>query len=137
MQRAKSEYAIQTVTNALRVLEAFETDEQLGVTDLARRLGMQDVEVGDEAFDRDFVIKGNDEYKLRRLFANTHIRALLEAQPEVSFTSEPPWSFTREDDEVDELSFTVSGVPKDVARLKGLFDLFAETLDELSTQGRR
>jgi DNA-binding IclR family transcriptional regulator len=38
MQRAKSEYAIQTVTNALRVLEAFETEEQLGVTELARRL---------------------------------------------------------------------------------------------------
>ena len=38
MQRAKSEYAIQTVTNALRVLQAFETDEQLGVTELARRL---------------------------------------------------------------------------------------------------
>ena len=40
MQRAKSEYAIQTVTNALRVLEAFESDEQLGVTELARRLDL-------------------------------------------------------------------------------------------------
>jgi DNA-binding IclR family transcriptional regulator len=40
MQRAKSEYAIQTVTHALRVLEAFETDEQLGVTELARRLDL-------------------------------------------------------------------------------------------------
>jgi DNA-binding IclR family transcriptional regulator len=38
MQRAKSEYAIQTVTNALRVLEAFETDEVLGVTELSKRL---------------------------------------------------------------------------------------------------
>lgn len=38
MQRAKSEYAIQTVTNALRVLEAFETDEALGVTELSKRL---------------------------------------------------------------------------------------------------
>lgn len=38
MQRAKSEYAIQTVSNALRVLEAFETDEVLGVTELAKRL---------------------------------------------------------------------------------------------------
>ena len=38
MQRAKSEYAIQTVTNALRVLQAFESEEQLGVTELARRL---------------------------------------------------------------------------------------------------
>lgn len=38
MQRAKSEYAIQTVTNALRVLEAFESDEVLGVTELSKRL---------------------------------------------------------------------------------------------------
>lgn len=38
MQRAKSEYAIQTVTNALRLLEAFDGHEELGVTDLARRL---------------------------------------------------------------------------------------------------
>jgi DNA-binding IclR family transcriptional regulator len=40
MQRAKSEYAIQTVANALRVLEAFETDEILGVTELAKRLDL-------------------------------------------------------------------------------------------------
>jgi DNA-binding IclR family transcriptional regulator len=38
MQRAKSEYSIQTVSNALRVLEAFEQDEILGVTELAKRL---------------------------------------------------------------------------------------------------
>lgn len=38
MQRAKSEYAIQTVSNALRVLEAFEQDEILGVTELSKRL---------------------------------------------------------------------------------------------------
>ena len=41
MQRAKSEYAIQTVSNALRVLEAFEKDEILGVTELAKRLDLQ------------------------------------------------------------------------------------------------
>lgn len=38
MLRAKSEYAIQTVTNALRVLDVFEADEEVGVTELARRL---------------------------------------------------------------------------------------------------
>lgn len=38
MHRAKSEYAIQTVSNALRVLDAFESDEEIGVTELARRL---------------------------------------------------------------------------------------------------
>lgn len=38
MHRAKSDYAIQTVTNALRVLAVFEADEEIGVTELARRL---------------------------------------------------------------------------------------------------
>jgi IclR family KDG regulon transcriptional repressor len=38
MHRAKSDYAIQTVTNAFRLLEAFEREEALGVTELARRL---------------------------------------------------------------------------------------------------
>ena len=40
MQRAKSEYAIQTVGNALRLLEAFDGEEELGVTELAKRLNL-------------------------------------------------------------------------------------------------
>ena len=40
MQRAKSEYAIQTVSNALRLLEAFDGEEELGVTELAKRLNL-------------------------------------------------------------------------------------------------
>ena len=40
MKRSKSDYVIQTVTNALRVLEAFRDKEELGVTELSRRLGL-------------------------------------------------------------------------------------------------
>jgi DNA-binding IclR family transcriptional regulator len=40
MKRSKSDYAIQTVTNALRVLEAFRDKEEIGVTELSRRLGL-------------------------------------------------------------------------------------------------
>jgi DNA-binding IclR family transcriptional regulator len=40
MRRSKSDYVIQTVTNALRVLEEFRYDEELGVTELAKRLGL-------------------------------------------------------------------------------------------------
>ena len=46
-------------------------------TGLGKMLGMQDMEVGLEEFDRDFVIKGTDEARLRQLFANPKIRALL------------------------------------------------------------
>jgi DNA-binding IclR family transcriptional regulator len=40
MKKPKSDYVIQTVTHALSLLEAFEGEEELGVTDLARRLGL-------------------------------------------------------------------------------------------------
>jgi IclR family KDG regulon transcriptional repressor len=38
--KPKNEYAIQTVTNALRMLEVFHDETELGVSDLARRLGL-------------------------------------------------------------------------------------------------
>lgn len=38
MRKPKGEYAIQTVINAMRVLEAFRDEEELGVTELSRRL---------------------------------------------------------------------------------------------------
>lgn len=38
--KPKSEYAIQTVTNALRMLEVFQTETEMGVSDLARRLDL-------------------------------------------------------------------------------------------------
>ena len=40
MSKAKSEYAIQTVTNALRLLEAFHEEDELGVSELSRRLAL-------------------------------------------------------------------------------------------------
>ncbi len=38
--KPKSEYAIQTVTNALRMIEVFHDETEMGVSDLARRLGL-------------------------------------------------------------------------------------------------
>jgi DNA-binding IclR family transcriptional regulator len=38
--KPKSEYAIQTVMNALRMLEVFHTETEMGVSDLARRLDL-------------------------------------------------------------------------------------------------
>jgi DNA-binding IclR family transcriptional regulator len=40
MKKPKSDYVIQTVTHALSLLESFEGEEELGVTDLARRLDL-------------------------------------------------------------------------------------------------
>lgn len=40
MKKPKSDYAIQTVSNALRLLEAFQEREELGVTALSQRLAL-------------------------------------------------------------------------------------------------
>lgn len=40
MAKPRSEYVIQTVTNALRVLEAFDGREEVGVTELSKELGL-------------------------------------------------------------------------------------------------
>ena len=105
-------------------------------------LGMQDVDVGQPDFDRDFVIQGTDEAKLRRLFANARIRQLIAAQPQVHFKlNEAPGLFTRDlfaevpPRDVNTLDFFLFGVIKDKERLRLMFDLFAETLDELCRMG--
>jgi IclR family KDG regulon transcriptional repressor len=40
MKRPRSDYVIQTVRNAFRLLEAFQDAEELGVTELSRKLGL-------------------------------------------------------------------------------------------------
>ncbi len=104
---------------------------------IGKWFGMQDIEIGDEAFDRDFVIKSNQEQKLRELLGSAKIRELISRQPEISFAVKDDEGFFRSSfpDGVDELHFQVVGVIKDVERLKLLYELFAETLDQLCRIG--
>ena len=106
-------------------------------SDVGKLFGMQDVEIGPPDFDADFIVKGNDEGKLRQLFASPRIRELIGAQKDIDFSvkDDEGWFGPKFPDGVDELSFTVIGVIKDIDRLKRLFELFAETLDELCRTG--
>jgi hypothetical protein len=102
-------------------------------SDMGKLLGMQDIEVGDPEFDETFIIKGNDESKVRELFANPKIRQMIQAQPEIRLEVKDSegWFGPKFPENVDELYFQVLGVIKDVERLKALFDLFAAVLDRL------
>ena len=105
---------------------------------IGRLFGMQDVDIGDEPFDREFIIKGTDEAKLRALFGSPRIRELVRQQPEIRLTvrdADRNWFGPKYPDDVDELVFEVAGVIKDVERLKRLYDLFAEVLDQLTRMG--
>lgn len=106
-------------------------------SDIATRLGMQDIGVGDRAFDDAFIIKGNDERKVRALLSSPRLRELIAAQPEIHLEvkDDEGWFRQKFPEGVDELCFQVVGVIKDVDRLSHLFALFAETLDQLCRIG--
>jgi hypothetical protein len=108
-------------------------------SDIGKWLGMQDVAVGEAQFDEDFIIKGNDDGKLRRLLADAKLRELISGQPTIHFCVKDDenrfWGGRNFPPDVDELYFQVTGVIKDVDRLKLLYGLFSETLDELCRMG--
>jgi hypothetical protein len=106
-------------------------------SDIGKRLGMQDIEIGDQAFDQSFILKSNQESKLRELLASSKILDLIGQQPQIYFSVKDDEGFFHSSfpEGVDELYFQVVGVIKDVERLKLLYDLFAETLDQLCRIG--
>ncbi|GAB3882172.1 DUF3137 domain-containing protein [Spirosoma agri] len=106
-------------------------------SELGKKLGMQDVEIGYSDFDEQFIIQGNDDDKLRRLFDNTRIRQLIDTQTDISLEvrDDDGWLSTHFPEDVDQLTFKVVGVIKDIERLKQLYELFAETLNHLCRIG--
>jgi hypothetical protein len=109
-----------------------------GITsNIGKALGMQDIEIGYDYFDNDFIIKGNDEIILRRLFQNHKIRNLIEKQPRIVLEiKNNEGKFGPKFGEYEsELYFIVTGVIKDKDRLKSLFDLFVLVINELELIG--
>ena len=106
-------------------------------SDLGRLLGMQDIQIGFEEFDTDYVIKGNNAEKIRELFSKTSIRSLIELQPRFSLQikDDEGWFGESFPEGVDELYFSVAGVIRDIDLLKALFDLFADVLDYMCEIG--
>lgn len=106
-------------------------------SDVAKFFGMQDIQVGHEPIDRDFIIKGTDEAKLKALFSNARLRELLLSQPQVHLTVKDDEGYfgTAFPQGVDELLFIVAGQIKDLEQLKQLYELFAEMLDQLCQIG--
>ena len=106
-------------------------------SNIGKALGMQDIEIGYDYFDNDYIIKGNDEILLRRLFQNHNIRNLIEKQSRIFLEikdNEGRFGPKFNDNE-SELYFVVIGVIKDKERIKNLFELFMKIIDELEMIG--
>ncbi len=106
-------------------------------SNIGKALGMQDIEIGYDYFDNDYIIKGNDEILLRRFFQNHIIRNLIEKQSRILLEIKDNGGRfgPKFNDDESELYFIVTGVIKDKERLKDLFELFVKTIDELEKMG--
>jgi hypothetical protein len=106
-------------------------------SNIGKALGMQDIEIGYDYFDNDFIIKGNDELLLRKLFQNYKIQNLIENQSRSLLEikdNEGRFGPKFKDNE-SELYFVVIGIIKDKEKLKNLFELFVQIIDEFEMIG--
>jgi hypothetical protein len=106
-------------------------------SDVAKWFGMQDIEIGDAGFDRDFIVKATSAAQVRELLSNRELRDAIARQPHIRLDvkDDEGWFGPTFPDGVDALSITVRGHLKDVERLKQLYELLATLLDELCRIG--
>jgi hypothetical protein len=107
-------------------------------SNIGKALGMQDIEIGfDDWFDKDFIIKGNDEVLLVKLLQNHQIRNLIDRQPDIVLEIKDDEGMFGPKFKENEslLSFLTIGVIKDIDRIKNLFELFVKVIDEFEITG--
>ena len=100
---------------------------------LGKFFGMQDIEIGEPLFDDQFIIKGNDEDRVRLLLDDDELKRLLNLEPQVAFKISDDEGFFAQTypDGVDLLQFRCHGVIRDTHRIKNLFEIFSCLLTRL------
>ena len=95
--------------------------------------GAQDIIIGDKEFDNTFIIKTNDEFKLKALLSNKnirkHIQCIKGANLQIS-DQKGIWGVNLPETEL-ELSLFVEGLIGEVETLKLIHILFVKMLDQL------
>lgn len=111
----------------------FKISRQGFLSSIGKFFGMQDIEIGNPFFDKQFVIKGNNPEKIKLLLADDRIKELCQLQPRIHLRiKDDEGRFGTDFPEgVDELYFECIGVIKETALLKALFGLFCLVLERL------
>lgn len=104
---------------------------------IGKWFGMQDVVIGHEPFDATFIVKSNQETKVRAFCQDEELRRGLAAQKAITLSVEDHEGWFGPDfpADTDELRVVVVGHVKDTERLRALFHLFGVALDRLCAIG--
>jgi hypothetical protein len=104
---------------------------------IGKLLGMQDIQVGRDDFDQEFLVRSNDEERVRRLLADPELRALLRLQPsfELLVKDGDRYAGPGFKNPIDELTYRTRGIAADLKTLHDMSDLVLRTLDLLRQLG--
>jgi len=115
----------------------FALHHQTVFQNLGKLVGMSDIQVDHEPFDKMYSIQGTDPEKLKALFDDDRLRELVKTEPNIHIQVRDAGNWFEDffPDNVDELVLEVEGRVTDLERLKRLFDIFALMLDDLCQLG--
>lgn len=119
--------------------EAFEFELYRGdvFTRIGKLFGMQDIEIGDSRFDKDFIIQGNNAEMVQTLLDNPRMREILSAQQHFHFTIDEQGE--NEDKGLPKgtgmLTFKTGGVITDLEKISTLVELFKVSLEHMTKIG--
>lgn len=100
---------------------------------IEKLFGAQDIKIGYPDFDKAFIIKSNNEFKIKTLLQNKEIRKLIESQKEVNLEISDQkgiWGEKLPKGEY-ELSYFTDGQIQNIQALKSLLELLKLILNEL------
>lgn len=104
------------------------------LSELGKLLGMQDILIGDAQFDDTFIVKSNDPSRIKELLSDAELRELLLSQSgrfdlqvndRTSFAVSLP-------EGIFELQYQVMGTVKNLDQLRGIYEVFGQTLERLT-----
>jgi hypothetical protein len=111
----------------------FEIYKEGFIRKIEKLFGAQDIEIGYPEFDKSFIIKSNNELKIKTLLGNKEIRKLIGSLKDVNIqilNYQGIWEKELPENEF-ELSYFIDGIIGDLATLHLLLELFKLMLDEL------
>ncbi len=111
----------------------FEIYREHFFTPVGKFFGMQDIQIGDTLFDDNYVIKGNNEYIIKKLLRDKELKKLFDSLPKVNvkIKNGDGWFADKYPEGVNILNFESIGVIKEKVVLRNLFELFSAILDRL------
>jgi hypothetical protein len=104
-----------------------------GVISLVMKLfGMQDIKIGSEEFDREFIIQSNSKSMITEVLTENIQKLLLSrGSIMIQLKEDEGWFRDKYPDGTDELYLEVDGVINSIDELSSIFDIFCLLADNI------